>query len=614
MRSRRLASVAGRIGVGCKLGADDRSVFVDNYKVSPPMNRRRTVLVVDDDSITAEVLSAHLATLDVNVILAANGLDGIEQTKRILPDLILLDVQMPGDDGFEVCRQLKADEITRQIPIIFLTGETSTESKVQAFEQGAFDYVTKPFNAAELKARVAAALRMVSLVEQLDHQARTDHLTGIANRDAFAEALGRAFRRAQHEENYGYMLLFLDCDRFKVINDSLGHLVGDELLVQMANRICTMLDAASIGPEWAKHVVARLGGDEFVILLDGVTDMNTTTSFAGRLQGRLGEHYLIANHRLKATVSIGIVRSDNGYQSPQDTLRDADTAMYHAKQSGKARHVVFDKEMHEQALMRLTLENDLHDVLANGELQLYYQPIMSLQSGRIAGFEALVRWIHPERGMISPAQFIPVAEETGLILPIGRWVMEEACTQLRTWRHRIPGQTDLTMNINISRKQMYQPDFSDVVHDVVLQTNVDPAYVKLEVTESVIMQNAEQVMYRMRELKEIGVQLAMDDFGTGHSSLSCLSKFPMDSLKIDREFILNMTRDRTYSAVLNSIVTLAQNLNLKVVAEGLETGDQVSALIAMDCDYAQGFYFSRPVPAAEAENLLIHGIHHALSA
>ncbi len=578
-------------------------------------DHRRVVLVVDDDAVTRRVLAAHLERLFLAVTCADTGAEALRSARgERRPDLILLDVQLPDVDGFEICRQLKNDPELASIPVIFLTSQSNTEAKVKAFIMGACDYVTKPFNSAELNARVTAALRTLTLLETLDHQARTDHLTQLANRDAFHDSLRAAFHRAKIDADYGFALLFLDCDRFKVINDSLGHAVGDQLLVALAERLQAELSAWAAQRAPAEHLAARLGGDEFVVLLDGLPCVDEATHFAQMLQERLSQPYLIEGHRLVASASIGIVVGNHEYQNAEDALRDADTAMYHAKQTGKARHAVFDHQMHDQAMRRLRLENDLHEAVHSGQLCLHYQPIVALNDGSIAGFEALVRWRHPELGLVSPADFIPIAEETGLIVPIGAWVLEEACTQLQTWLTRLQLPEDLTMHVNISRRQLGDENFSMVVRRVLDKVKVAPELIMLEITESLIVDSMEEMLPRLHALKHLGVGLSMDDFGTGHSSLSCLSQFPIDNLKIDRQFIVNMTRDRASSAVLFSIVTLAQNLSLNVVAEGLETAEQVAVLQAMECDFAQGYFFAKPLPAAQAEQLLIHGLQQAKSA
>ena len=440
---------------------------------------------------------------------------------------------------------------------------------------------------------------------ELRSAALHDKLTHLPNRALLSERLTRAIERSKQDPQYKFAVLFLDFDRFKIINDSLGHEVGDLLLISIAERLTANLrkhDTASHHSQG--HLASRLGGDEFVILLDDIRDTSDATVVAERLQTALSVAHPIRGHDVISTASIGIVTCGHTYDRAEDIIRDADTAMYHAKNTGKARHVIFDKRMHQDAVDRLQLEEDLRSALDRHEFSLAYQPIIDLESGRLTGFEALLRWKHPQRGNVPPDQFIGLAEEIGLIVPLGAWVVREASTQLRKWHDRTPKTPPLEMNVNLSPRQLGHNDLADTLRRIIDETGINPESLKLEITESAMMESPERVTDLLHELKALGVKLCMDDFGTGYSSLSCLHQFPIDVLKIDRTFILNTDNNREYAAVIHAIITLAHTLKMTVVGEGVETSGQLAQLQALECDAAQGNFFSRPLSATAAEAYL----------
>ena len=434
--------------------------------------------------------------------------------------------------------------------------------------------------------------------ERSAHDAAHDNLTGLPNRAFFIDHLKRAIARSKRHPDYMFAVLFLDLDRFKNINDSLGHVIADQLLVEIGRKL-----EAALRPE---DMVARFGGDEFVILLDDIKEFRDATRVATRIHVELASPFNIGGNEVFTSTSIGIALSVHGYDKPEDCLRDADTAMYRAKALGKARHEIFDKSMHDRAVTLLDLETDLRRALERKEFLVHYQPIVALETSRISGFEALLRWQHPARGLVFPTEFISVAEETGLIVPIGQWILDEACRQTRIWQEQIGAHKQLAISVNLSSKQFLQPDLIERINQMLLKTGFDPRSLKLEITESVVMENAAEATARISQLRDLGVELYMDDFGTGYSSLSYLHRFPVDTLKIDRSFISWMGARDEDSEIVRTIVELAHNLHMEVVAEGVETEEQVRYLKALQCEYGQGYYFSRPLDAESAGGLITH--------
>jgi diguanylate cyclase (GGDEF)-like protein len=431
--------------------------------------------------------------------------------------------------------------------------------------------------------------------EHFRHAAFHDSLTGLPNRAMFTELLKAEIESSSRRNDHMFAVLFLDLDRFKNINDSLGHTHGDLLLVAFAERLERTLRPVD--------TLARFGGDEFAILLSGMTDATDAVRVAQRIQDELSQPFVLDKNSAFATASIGIALSASGYDRAEDILRDADIAMYRAKENGKARYELFDHGMHARAVSRLQLESDLRQAIENREFCVYYQPIVSLQTGRLAGFEALVRWNHPRRGLVSPADFIPVAEETGLIVPIGEWVLNEACAHVRQWQIDSPSHRALSLSVNLSARQVAQPDLLDRIKDALETSKLNPHCLKLEITESVVMDNAEAAALMFKQLRSLGVQLSIDDFGTGYSSLSYLHRFPLNYLKIDRSFVMRLTTDND-NAIVRTISTLAHNLGMEVIAEGIETEEQHQQLKMLGCEYGQGYLFSRPVDSDSVGHLL----------
>jgi diguanylate cyclase (GGDEF)-like protein/PAS domain S-box-containing protein len=431
--------------------------------------------------------------------------------------------------------------------------------------------------------------------KQLIFDALHDGLTGLPNRALFMDRLGHAVSREKRNKEHLFAVCFLDMDRFKVLNDSLGHTVGDKLLVAISERL-----EESLRPD---DTVARLGGDEFAMLLEDLKNSNEALSIIERIQEKFVQPFGLDGQEVFASASIGIAFSSTGYDNPEGLLRDADIAMYHAKSKGSACYQVFDNNMYDNAVARMQMETDLRHAVMQNEFSLYYQPIVSAKSGRITGLEALIRWNHPQKGLIPPLEFIPTTEETGLIVPLGDWIIEEACKQLSIWQKQFVDDDPLSVSVNISSKQL-TPRFIGYVKELLGKVDLAPNSLVLEITESIIMENAEIVAPLLQQLKEMDVQLHIDDFGTGYSSLSYLHRFPLDVLKIDRSFVNRIDAKGDNLEIIIAITTLAHNLEMEVVVEGVETEEQLKKLKAIECEYMQGFYFSKPLEKEQMEFLL----------
>ena len=432
--------------------------------------------------------------------------------------------------------------------------------------------------------------------ERLQHAAYHDSLTGLANRTLFTDHLRLAMERVRRHDDHLFAVLFMDLDRFKNINDSLGHAHGDRLLLTVAERL-----KSCVRPE---DTVARFGGDEFAILLNGIRHSTDAVRAAERIREEIALPFTLGHHEVFTSASVGITLSSLGYSEPDDMLRDADTAMYRAKSQGKGRYEVFDKVMHARAVTALRLENELRRAVENGEFRLHYQPIVKTETGHVSGFEALVRWEHPERGLVPPGEFIAAAEETDLIIPLGEWVLGEACRQARAWQREFPSDEPLFVSVNLSGKQFTQRHLVELIERTLAETGLAPQCLKLEITETAVMENAETARAMLKRLRDIGVQLGIDDFGTGYSSLSYLHRFPVNTLKVDRSFVGRMDEADEYREIVRTIVSLAHTLGMSVVAEGVETRGQCAQLAALRCEYSQGYLFSRPLPADKAAEYL----------
>jgi diguanylate cyclase (GGDEF)-like protein/PAS domain S-box-containing protein len=448
--------------------------------------------------------------------------------------------------------------------------------------------------------RVAGSMTDVTtrkdLEERLRREAQFDALTSLPNRSYATDLLRRAIARSKRNADQLFSVLFLDCDRFKVVNDSLGHAAGDALLRMVAGRL-----NACVRPG---DVVARLGGDEFVVILEGVRDEEESISVAERIQQSLAQPFFLQGRELFVSVSVGITMTQRGVDRPEDYIRDADLAMYQAKTLGRARHEVFRPDMRAGAVRQLSIENDLRHAMERQELHVMYQPVWSLLTGRITGFEALMRWDHPGLGAMSPADFIPIAEQTGLILPIGEWVMRSAAAQLVEWNGDAAAEAPAWMSVNVAARQLTHPSLVAVVQGVIADTGIDARNLRLEITESMIMADAEAAAGALEQLKALGIHLLMDDFGTGHASLSYLHRLPISTIKIDRYFVGRIDANSECLEIVRTILDLSRSLRMDVVAEGVEAAPQRDLLQSLGCEFAQGYLLSPPLSAGDARRLL----------
>lgn len=565
---------------------------------------------------------------------AVQGQEGLTRLEEALKEgkpfsVAFVDMRMPpGWDGVQTIQKLWQADPNVQVVICTAYSDYSWEeiSKTLGLTDRML-ILKKPFDPLEIIQIATSLSEKWSLgnkaqlkMDQLEHMvaertaelvhgALHDKLTGLPNRALLRDRVEHAIQKHKRNPNYNFAVFFLDFDRFKLVNDSFGHEVGDELLTEIAKRLSSSMRTTDSVSASDGATAARLGGDEFVILVDDIKNAEDAGRIADRLLTTLSEPYDLKGHSVSSTASIGITTSAIDYETGDDLLRDADTAMYHAKAAGKARYVMFDRKMHEQVTARIEMENQLRHAVDRNELVLHYQPVVSLVDGAVTGFEALVRWNHPQRGLVPPTEFIPCCEETGLIFTIGDWVLGEACRQHRIFQNSSPACAELTMSVNLSGKQLCRSAVVPRVKQLISDNGLKPHTLILEITETVMIHSADASIPSMESLNAMGVKLHMDDFGTGYASLSCLHRFPLTGLKIDHNFVKSAGANRDYAAIVHSIVTLAKNLGMALVAEGIETPDQLALLQAMDCDEGQGFMFSPPMEAAAAlEYLKTHKI------
>src|SRR5277367_6148372 len=580
-------------------------------------HRGTRVLIADDDALTRGLLEKTLQWAGYDVVVVEDGRKALECLSMTDgPRLALLDWLMPGLNGLEVCREIRRHSEFPYIYMILLTARTSKEDVVRGLESGADDYLTKPFNFDELKARLRSGERILKLEDKLTYDALHDPLTQLPNRSFFLERLTLCVSWGMLHPEYKFAVLSIDMDRFKVVNDSLGISAGDWLLVQIAERLLGSIrrddalvrsaEAGGVGGQVdGSGVLARLGGDKFTILLDNIRNPSEGIRVAERIQQSIQAPFDIDGQAVFTTASVGIAFSGTGYSAAEDMLGDANTAMARAKTLGKARYEMCDPSMHATAAGRFRLETDLRRATEKQEFLVHYQPIVSLFDSRIVGFEALMRWQRPEFGLVMPGGFISAAEDTGLILPIGRWILREACRQICAWNLQFPCTPPFTMAVNISARQFAEADLVSQIGEILTATGLAPENLRLELTESVTMRDEERTTRILSELRKLGVRLCIDDFGTGYSSLSYLRRFALDILKIDRSFVTDMLNNSESQEIVRTILNLGRNLRMKVVAEGVETCEQMALLRSLGCEFAQGYLFSRPLDSAGVARTLV---------
>jgi len=583
--------------------------------------QHKAKILVSDDDLNVRLLTRQcLEAEGMIVVEAANGPETLDVFVRERPDLVFLDVEMPGMNGLEVCKRIRKMPQGESIPIMIVTGSNDRQSIDQGFEAGATQYKTKPVNWSLLGRDVHYMLRASNAFNALKRQedrlrylAYYDPLTSLPNRRSFNEQLNRILKRSQRR-NSNAALLFIDLDHFKRINDSIGHGRGDRLLVEIAKRLTVELreddainyltensaeDADDIG---GGTEIARLGGDEFTVVLSDVPNIAHVELIAKRILNSLSEPIQLQSHNPVVTPSIGIALFPHDGTDPDTLVRNADTAMYVAKAEGRACYRFYDEDMNATAVEQLKMEEELRHALRNDELELRYQPQVDIRNGKVVSMEALVRWKHPQRGMVSPLEFIPVAESTGQIIELGEWVLSEVARHCSYW-DTLPIDK-FRICVNISPMQFNHTDLPAYIEKFLENSGLDANRLELEFTESAIMTDAETNIAKLCELKAIGLDLAVDDFGTGYSSLSYLKRFPIDTLKIDQSFIADLdTADG--AAIVDAILALAKALNLRVIAEGIETQDQLRYLVKKQCTLLQGYYFSRPIYPEDVPTMLM---------
>ncbi|MDT4895400.1 MAG: hypothetical protein QOH25_477 [Acidobacteriota bacterium] len=577
------------------------------------------ILIVDDEPEIRNMICGILS--ERYTCAVANSAEEallLLQTEKY--GLVISDINMGGMSGLEMVPQVRAS--APNTVIMLISGEQNIESAIEAMRVGAFDYIIKPFDFQHVEAAVRRALEhhtllaakhrhenhLEELVRQrtaeLNHLAYYDALTDLPNRILFEDRLTQALILAErNRQTLG--ILFLSLDRFKKVHDTLGRAIGDRLLQKVAERLRI---SAHRG-----ETVARFEGDEFALLLTqvGGTEGEDVGAVIFQINESLKLPFLIDEHELFITVSIGIsLYPDDGADAPT-LLKNADAALYRAREQGGDNYQFYTADMNAKAMKRLTLENSLRRALERSEFEVYYQPVLDITTRKIVGVEALLRWHHPELGLVQPAEFIPLAEDTGMIVPIGEWVLRTACAQSKSWQSA--GFAPLSLAVNLSARQFQQQNLAEVVVRILQETGLNPRDLELELTESSIMKNAEWAVRTLSELKAMGVKIAIDDFGTGYSSLGYLKRLPIDTLKIDRSFVSDVTTDPDDAALVMAIITLAHNLRLKVIAEGVDSEEQLRFLHLLRCDEWQGYFFSKPLPVEAFEELLLQGQNPALN-
>ncbi len=554
------------------------------------------LLVVDDNSANRDLLLGSLAYRGYQIEVAENGEQALDKINHAHYDLVLLDQMMPGMSGLDLLRLLRATYSPSQLPVIMVGAVEDSEAVVDAFGQGANDFVAKPVDLPVMDARIQTQL----LRSQADRESRLlDPLTDLGNRTMFLRHLEDTLEG--HRPGKSVAVLLLDLDGFQNLNDNLGHHVGDQVLVEAAARFRRVITESAVHPS---TMLARVGADEFAILLDAAL-VGQAQALAQALLSSLGRPFRLENTPISISGCAGIALCTSPKTIAAELLRDARVAMLSARQGGRNQCEVFDPQLRQRAHARLAMAVDLYQALERNQMVTFYQSKVNLRNDAVIGFEALMRWRHPQYGLVQPSVFIPIAENTGLIVPMGAWILRQAANQLKTWQTKFPGAPALSMNVNVSVKQLKGFQIVDAVEGVLAETGIPPDTLHLEITESALIPEMDSVREVLARLRDLRIRLKLDDFGTGYSSLSCLRTLHFDSLKIDRSFVQRLDSDPESRAIVETILNLARSLRMTVVAEGIETEDQRDLLLDLGCDTGQGFLFSKPVAAEIAEQSLV---------
>jgi diguanylate cyclase (GGDEF)-like protein len=565
--------------------------------------RDATVMMVDDEETTIDVLQAFLENEGYKrFVTTSESTRALEMITSENPDVLLLDLHMPQVTGFDILTLMRCDARFRHTPVIVLTSATDSDTKLKALQLGASDFLAKPVDPSELALRLRNTLAAKAYQDRLTFY---DSLTGLPNRRLFMDRLLWSLRCAKRDDSSG-AVLHIDLDYFKKINDTLGHQIGDSLLIEVGRRLqlCVPEIGAISGANGTESLpfLSRVGGDEFNLLLPEMNRVESAVRAADSILAAMKDPFSIDGHEVFITGSIGVAVFPNDGDSADALLKHAGVAMNQAKQRGRNTYEFYSPKMNAKALERLTLENELRRALERDELLPFYQPKVDLQTGQILGAEVLLRWIHPQRGFVSPAEFIPLAEENGMIVEFGEWILRAACRQNKAWQST--GLPAVRVAVNVSARQFRDGRFLQTLGHVLSGTGLDPEFLTLELTENTIMENAQANLDTLHAIKELGVKLSVDDFGTGYSSLSYLKQLPLDELKIDRSFILGIRSENDDAPIVTSIISMAHSLKMRVVMEGIENEHQLIFCRQRGCNEYQGFLFSRPVPSHEFEMYL----------
>ena len=559
-----------------------------NPGFTPDLQPKSVVLVVDDDPAIRLVIRHAMQQNGYHVIEASNGLEAVQFSIRQIPDLILMDAVMPEMDGFRATEEIRKIEACDDTPILMATSLDDDDSIARAFNVGACDYITKPFNWSVLKHRVRRMLQAANAQRRIQHLAYHDVLTGLPNRMLFMDRIDQAISRAQREEGQ-FALLFIDIDHFKVINDSMGHDAGDQLLNLISIRLRDVLRKSD--------TVARLGGDEFTVIIEYLQHPDDVIQITKNILSALDLPAEVNGKEVYVGGSIGIAMYPQDGENFGVLLKNADTAMYKAKELGRNTFQFYASEMSHKAMQRLELENQIRTALKEDQFEVYYQPKVDLQNNKCIGVEALVRWNHPQRGLISPDDFVPLTEEIGLITQLDEWMMKAACLQFMQWKQQ--GYPLNNLSVNISSRHFKEGNLIEYCTTLLEMTGIAAECLEIELTESALVDNYSNAKYILDKLHTMGLRIALDDFGTGYASMAYLKEFPFDTVKIDRSFIRDIPQDHEDAAIVTAMIQLSQALKLNIVAEGIETDQQRQFLYDNACGYGQGYLWSRPVSAAD---------------